>query len=227
MFPYCPGCEDHFDDRDYWDYWSGKFIIFESTAAAQTINGRDFLDETKDGNLYASITLSNEKPEVAITGNSTFANLETDLTNIYAYDDGDGLMNAECFEPVLDITTIMPTTAFLYGEVPVNQYGMPAKKVTRDGKIIYGENGGNNGDPNNGTTTGTHTPTIGGGNDMFITAIAGGINIAVAAPQNIYVVNATGHIIYSGYVTTDVNVMLPINGIYVVKGENEIQKIFF
>ena len=104
---------------------------------------------------------------------------------------------------------------------------MPAKKVTREGRIIYGESGNDNGDPNGGVTTGTHTPTIGGGNDMFITSIAGGINIAVAAPQMVCVVNATGHVLYHGYVTTNVNVLLPINGIYVVKGENEAQKIFF
>jgi hypothetical protein len=62
---------------------------------------------------------------------------------------------------------------------------------------------------------------------MFITGIAGGINIAVAAPQFVQVVNATGHIIYCGYVANNVDVLLPMNGIYVVKGENEAQKIFF
>ena len=93
--------------------------------------------------------------------------------------------------------------------------------VSRDGMITY------SGKPGDGTTTGTHTPTVGGGNDMFITAIAGGINVAVAAPQFVQVVNATGHIIYCGYVANNVDVILPMNGIYVVKGENEAQKIFF
>ena len=225
MFPYCPGCEFDFSERDYWDYWSGKFIIFESSAASQTINGSNFLDPANEENLYKAITLYGD--DVAVVGNSTFAMMETNAENVYQYKDEYPAMAMECFKPISGTTSISPTTAFLYGEVPVNQQGMPAKKVTREGRIIYGESGDNNGDPNNGTTTGSHTPTVGGDNDMFITAIDGGINIAVAAPQNIYVVNATGHIIYSGYVTTDVNVMLPINGIYVVKGENEIQKIFF
>ena len=121
---------------------------------------------------------------------------------------------------------ISPTTSFLYANVPTNIYGMPAKKVTREGKIIYGERD-ESGNPGDGTTTGTHTPTVGGGNEMFITAIAGGINIAVAAPQTVCVVNATGHVLYNGYVTNNVNVHLSVNGIYVVKGENEVQKIFF
>ena len=227
MFPYCPGCEMDFSERTYWDYWSGKFIIFEGVAKAQEINGSNFLDETKTDNLYSSITLSDEVPEVAVIGNSTFAMLETSAKNIYVYDDNYPAMAIECFTPLQAETTIPPTTAFLYGEVPTNKQGMPAKKVTREGRIIYGESGNNNGDPNNGTTTGSHTPTVGGDNDMFITAIDGGINIAVAAPQNIYVVNATGHILYNGYVTTNTNVLLPMNGIYVVKGQNEVQKIFF
>ena len=227
MFPYCPGCEDRLQDREYWDYWSGKFIIFESTPAPQTIKGRDFLNETKQNNIFTTEFAPNE---VALIGNSTFARLKTDIPNVYIYSDGEGYMNVEGFktkESEFDIVTVNPTTAFLYGYVPANQSGMPAKKVTREGRIIYGESGNNNGDPNNGTTTGSHTPTVGGDNDMFITAIDGGINIAVAAPQNICVVNATGHILYNGYVTTNTNVLLPMNGIYVVKGQNEVQKIFF
>ena len=231
MFPYCPGCEDNFDERDYWDYWSGKFLIFESTDAPQTINGRDFLNETKESNIF---TLSPDENQVIVTGNSTFARLETDREDIHVYEDGSdglggGIYNSEYFsmkEDPTDIVSIQPTTAFLYGNVPVNQYGMPAKKVTREGKIIYGERD-ESGNPGDGTTTGTHTPTVGGGNDMFITGIAGGINIAVAAPQMVCVVNATGHIIYSGYVADNMDVLLPMNGIYVVKGENEAQKIFF
>ena len=230
MFPYCPGCEDRLSKRDYWDYWSGKFIIFESTAAPQTINGRDFFDETKQNHMFASLDIDDlyEAKQVAIIGNSTFGRLETDDVNIYAYNDGDGYLNSESFLPIdeaLEMATIQPTTAFLYGYVPTNQQGMPAKKVTREGRIIYGESE-NNGDPNNGTTTGSNTPTIGGGNSLFITSIDGGINIAVAAPQMVQVVSATGNILYNGYVTDNVNVLLPINGIYVIKGETEVQKIF-
>jgi hypothetical protein len=92
--------------------------------------------------------------------------------------------------------------------------------VRRDGTIEYGNNGDN-------TTTGNRIPTVGGGNDMFITAIDGGINIAVAAPQNVRVLTATGAIIFNGYITTAADVNLPTQGIYVISGENEVQKIFY
>lgn len=231
MFPYCPGCDAMLEDRTSWDYWSGKFLIFESTSKPQTINGRDFLNENIEGNVFSQTYGDNQ---VIVSGNSTFAKLETTRENIHVYDDGidsegKGAYNNESFvmkENRYDLATIQPTTAFLYGYVPANQFSMPAKRVTRDGRIIYGESGDNN-DPNNGTTTGSHTPTIGGGNSLFVTGIAGGINIAVAQPQFVQVISATGVVLYNGYVTDNVNVPLPINGIYVVKGENEAQKIFF
>jgi hypothetical protein len=219
------------EDRTSWDYWSGKFLIFESTSKPQTINGRDFLNENIEGNVFSQTYDANQ---VIVSGNSTFAKLETTRENIHVYDDGidsegKGAYNNESFvmkENRFDLATIQPTTAFLYGYVPANQSGMPAKRVTREGRIIY-EESGNNGDPNNGTTTGSHTPTIGGGNSLFITAIDGGINIAVAAPQHLRVVSATGVMLYNDYVTDNVDVQLPVNGIYVVQGENEAQKIFY
>ena len=219
LFPYCTNCEDFLSDRDYWDYWSGKFLIFESVDAPQTINGRDFLNDS----IFAAIP---SPDTVIVKGNSTFARLETNRENVYVYDVGlNGALNQEGFIPkeeASDLLTIQPTTAFLYGYVSANEQGMPARRITRDGRIIYG--GDNNGNQNG---TSGHIPTVGGGNDLFITSIAGGINVAVAAPQNVRVLSSTGAVICSGYVTTAVDIKLPTNGIYIVSGENEVQKILF
>jgi hypothetical protein len=241
LFPYCTGCwntEGEGDEltvleREYWDYWSGKILIFESTDGKvngeHTIQGSNFVAESKVEEqpwIFDNVTLSTEN--AVVTGNSTFAQMQTNgavVDCIWTYYPNPG---SENFYPLKSnrSATISPTTSFLYANVPDNQFGMPAKRVTRDGRIIYGESGDNN-DPNNGTTTGSHTPTIGGGNSLFVTGIAGGINIAVAQPQFVQVISATGVVLYNGYVTDNVNVPLPINGIYVVKGENEAQKIFF
>ena len=99
--------------------------------------------------------------------------------------------------------------------------GMPARGIGRDGTIRYGDNNGNQ----NGTSG--HIPTVGGGNDLFVTSITGGINVAVAAPQNVRVLSSTGAVIYSGYIQTAVDIKLPTNGIYIVSGENEVQKILY
>jgi hypothetical protein len=228
MFPYCPGCDNDLDTREYWDYWSGKFIIFESTNSPQTIDGHDYLDKTKPNNVFSNSPSDVDK-NVIVTGNSTFAYTAPIYEDVYVYVP---LYKDEYFEHISsdDVVdkTIYPTTAFLYGNVPVDPIsGMPAKKVTREGKIIYGAHGGDGGNGEGGVTTGGHVPTVGGGSQLFITAIDGGINIAVAVPQHLRVVTATGVMLFNGYVTDNVDVQLPVNGIYVVQGEQEAQKIFY
>jgi hypothetical protein len=219
MFPYCPNCEEDLDSRTDWDYWSGKFLIFESTAGAQVINGRDFLNDTIAGHIF---TQAPGETEVVVTGNSTFARLETNRENLYVYESGYPMMNSEIFLPPLEGAIVQPTTAFLYGYVPTKN-GMPAKAIARTGQIIYD----NSNDSGDGTTTGGNIPTVGGGNDLYITSTATGINVAVAQPQQVRVMSATGAIIYSGMVQTAVDVLLPTTGVYVVAGENEVHKILY
>ena len=120
--------------------------------------------------------------------------------------------------------TILPTSAFLLATLPTPKQ---IQGVTRDGKIMY-RNNGNGGNGDGGVTTGGgNVPTVGGGNDLFITAISGGINVAVAAPQHVRVISSTGIVLFNGMVQSSVNVFLPLNGIYVVSGENEVQKILY
>ena len=215
MFPYCTGCELEFSERDYWDYWSGKFLIFEGVDKPQTINGSDFLDESAENTVFVSPENENE---VVVTGNSTFAYLTTDKSNVYRYVDGYPSMAMEQFKPVTTETTINPTTAFLYGNVPTRN-GMPAKAISRSGQIIYDKENTPTGNQ------GGNIPTVGGGNDLFITSTIAGINIAVAEPQHVRVMSATGALLFNGMVQTSVDVALPTNGVYVITGENEVHKI--
>ena len=218
LFPYCVGCESSLNNRTYWDYWSGKFLIFESTPTAQTINGSDFLNESKLNSVYSEVPADDE---VVVTGNSTFSYLNPEDKDIYMYQSDAPRLNNEYFESVEFVTgdkTIYPTTAFLYGNVPTNQNGMPARSIRRTGEIIYD-------DDNNGTSG--HIPTVGGGNDLFITTIEEGINVAVATPQHVRVLSSTGAVIYSGMIQTALDIPLPCVGVYVVSGENEVQKVLY
>jgi hypothetical protein len=226
LFPYCWGCdEEPYDmERGYWDYWTGKFLIFESTTASaeqpHVIAGRN--------QAIAEFNASPSSGNAKLMGNISFAKFEEyGDDNLFYYQSS--RESGGQFWPVYNVeeqefATIYPTNTLLSTDLNTS---LKVIGIRRDGRIIFEENGDNNGNPDDGVTTGTHVPTIGGGNDMFITTIDGGINIAVAIPQNVYVVNATGHVLYNGYVTTNVNVLLPINSIYVVKGENGAQKIFF
>jgi hypothetical protein len=237
QFPYCTGGWDESNERDFWDYWTGKFLIFESTDGGtdgHIIKGSSFVGSKYNGEMfdydYNKSFLSDYDYEAGeqalLLGNQTFAMMGAKQANLWTYEAGE---NAEGFNPSTDkngntiLSEIKPTGSFLIANVQLPEQAISVKSISRNGSVTY--NYGSN--PGDGTTTGTHTPTVGGGNDMFITGIAGGINIAVAAPQMVCVVNATGHIIYSGYVADNMDVLLPMNGIYVVKGENEAQKIFF
>ena len=242
LFPYCTGCFDENAERNFWDYWSGKFLIFESVDysnqdKAHIIEGSDYLkddwtEEELDMLKPEGVFVSDipEAGNAKVTGNSTFTFMETSRDDIYVYSPDpteESFKVNTIFDPntqqyVPQLTTILPTTAFLWANIPPKE-NMPARGVMRSGEIIYDKpDDGGNGNQNG---TSGHIPTVGGGNDMFITAIEGGINIAVAAPQMVKVMSSTGAVLFAGYVTTATDVQLPTHGIYIVSGENEVQKI--
>jgi len=259
LFPYCTGCFDedseHDDGRDFWDYWTGKFLIFESTDGANNkdangevvghiINGSAFVgakatyrEETEDNGRVRPIVenwnqntddgliaelaqyVATQGSQAILSGNSTFAKMSTLDQHVLAYKETlaeEGFTSKSKNDKRLEIE---PTVSFLYTGVDIPQ-GSSIKSITRTGEIIYDTSG-------NGTTTGGNMPTVGGGNDLFITSIAGGINIAVAAPQYVRVLSSTGALLFSGMVQTSVDVTLPANGVYVIAGENEVQKILY
>ena len=229
LFPYCTGCWDEGGEatREYWDYWSGKLIIFESTQASKdhphVLRGSNYVAATRPAKgdwVFANDEVLDEYPEVVVTGNSSLAHMTTNRTDVFIYTPSP---NKETFYPFSEDDeeqVIYPSTAFLYGYVPTNAQGMPAKGIKRTGEIIY--------DKENTPTDlnqGGNIPTVGGGNDLFITARVAGVNIAVAEPQQVRVMSATGAIIFSGMVQTAVDVALPTTGVYVITGENEVHKI--
>jgi hypothetical protein len=229
LFPYCVGCDDDLESREYWDYWSGKLIIFESTQASKDdpheIRGSNFVAPTKPAEgawVFQSEEVVEDPSEVVVTGNSTFAHMITERTDVFVYSSD---VNEETFKPMQnDNEIILPTTAFLYGNIPANVEGMPARGVKRTGEIIYDDpnNGGNGNTSNLG-----NIPTINGGSDIFVTEVVNGINIAVATPQYVRVLSSSGAMLYSGMVESAVDVNLPNNGIYVVAGENTSLKIMY
>ena len=256
LFPYCTGCWEYGNlnptiplARTFWDYWSGKFLIFESvdygvkadgnaaesdenntTKKVHTIEGSDFLKEIwtseelelKPNGIFVPPYLL-AKGKATLTGNSTFAFLESENEYIYPF------YNDPANEAFLanDESVIYPTGSFLIADLPENKNNMPARGVMRSGEIIYDQPDDDNNGNQNGTSGGGHMPTVGGGNDLFIMAIEGGINIAVAEPQMVKVLSSTGAVLFAGYITTATDVQLPTHGIYIVSGENEVQKVLY
>jgi hypothetical protein len=256
LFPYCTGCweyeDEEFIERDFWDYWTGKFLIFESTTGPHTLHGSSFVgakasytlptpdpdensqeiggivpmnvtweyDDSKG--ILGEFSGKNTGTDAIVSGNPTFAMMGTKNTNVWGYRENIGEEGyARSYKSGNNPYTLVPTQSFLYINVAsVETLSAPVASVLRDGTILYDNSG-------DGNTTGTHMPTVGGGNELFITAINGGINVAVAAPQHVRVLSATGATIYSGMVQTAVDVNLPTDGIYIVSGEREVQKILY
>ena len=244
LFPYCLGCDIELDEnnqivvdedgfpilneRNYWDYWSGKFLIFESTKASEkkphVIKGSNYVEKEKvEGYDWIFDAHPTDVNQAVLTGNSSFAMLDLNgsakVTSVYSYEAN---RQTENFYPIQSdgegiYPVITPTASILLNGNPTR-----AKMITREGRIVY--------DKENTPTDvnqGGNIPTVGGGNDLFITSTAEGINIAVAEAQYVRVMSATGAVLYNGMVQTAVDVALPSNGVYVIAGENEVHKILF
>ena len=199
---------------------SGNLVEKKESLVNDYSSSAKYSLKIKEGEwIFDNEEVSDAFGEVVVTGNSTLAQMHISRSDVFVYYP---TVNDEAFLPMEedDEQTIFPTAAFLYGYVPKNNEGMPARRVKRTGEIVY--------DKENTPTDvnpGGNIPTVGGGNDLFITSTVEGINIAVAQPQQVRVMSATGAIIYSGMVQTAVDVALPATGVYVITGENEVHKI--
>ena len=236
LFPYCVGCENEDEEREYWDYWTGKFIIFESTQASKDaphiVRGSNYVgaEQPEKGEwVFPTEEVTSSSTEAIVTGNSTFAHMTTERSDVFVYDPEYSIETKEgkikireTFLPLEGEEYILPTTAFLLANPPVNATGARALSISRMGRIKYGSSGNNDDTP-----TGGHVPTIADGSDIFVMGTATGINIAVSEPQYVGVFSATGQLIYSGWVDTSVDVNLVVDGVYVVVGENESMKVIY
>ena len=215
LLPFCTKCGESLDDRDYWDYWSGKFLIFESTDGPHIVDGTAAINEVIDADPTIYAPNSND---AKLTGNHTFNAVNTAKTYIWNYN---GDLQHSTFKYNRYGADVNPTESFLVANIP-SRNGMPARGVTTSGKVIYDTNGSENNTP-----TDVQRPGVSEGHTLYITETANGINIAVAAPQHVRVLSSTGAVLYNGMVQTAVDVVLPVAGVYVVAGENEVQKILF
>ena len=229
LFPYCTGCGESLAGRDYWDYWSGKYIVFESTEAPEgghIIDGSNVMSDIDDLDPYDYEAFGLNNGEAIIKGNTTFASIPTINDMLYTFTPA---MKGSTFLPIefgydegADErlpANILPTESFMLLNY-VAPAGMYIKGVRHSGEIIYGNR-------DNTTTGNGNMPTISGSSDMLITATSTGINIAVATPQFVRVVTSNGALIYSGMILDNIDVPISTNGIYIVAGENTTQKFMW
>ena len=123
-FMYCPTCDDDYHNNRY-DYWTGKFILFEGTGG-QTINGTD------------NAGLQTADPSKAVmTGNSSLGMI--DASNVYRFNP-----ESDMYEKASGSVELSPIESVML--LPA---GRRAAAVRRSGQIIYSDND----DTGNGDTT--------------------------------------------------------------------------
>lgn len=213
QFPFCPKCEGYdehgeLNPRTFWDYWTGKFIIFEGFGP-QTIAGTSAHTEMQTfANAYATENVGQ------LVGNPVFAEYEvtpTDKTyfcdsyNDLQHDGEDNIMKAG--------------DVFMLAKLPdVSVQGLKRRVNFETGEITYEEDKSGNQD------SATGTPTISGNRQMMVYTIDGGVGVIPVTAQQVSIYNAAGQLITSQYLTEEMQISLPA-GIYLISGEKEQAKV--
>ena len=188
---------------DGWDYWSGKYIIFEGLGQ-QTIEGSNYHETIR--------SYTTQTGKAVVRGNSTFASM--DVTNAYFLEGGQKFIYA-----ANPSDKIYPASGYVMANA-TKPSPMPQRIKTVDmmsGEVTYEEGEGSE----NGATG---TPTIAGNNKMLVYNINGGVGIVPVVAQQVSIYNAAGQVVTSEYLAGETQLSLPA-GIYLVCGEHEQYKV--
>lgn len=206
------------DPSTTWDYWTGKYLLIESTAGPHTINGSNFVTDS----------LANAEVQsgaATLFGNATFAEIQATLpekdgvtTTMWALEKESATEEGErdTHEMVQQTTaTMAPTTGVLLANFKAPK-GLIAKSINfTTGEITYEKLD----DPNTGDIE-TGIPTILGDATLIVEPTAEGLTITPLQEQHVMLFDAEGKMIFSKYMSEEENVSLP-TGVYVVRGEYE------
>ena len=194
QFPYCSGCDDP-ATRDYYDYWTGKFILFEGYGP-QTLRGT---------NAHSSLTAAYNTPNMgSLRGNLTLADVTANNSNTYRQ--ADGRNNFEASKG-----TVMPGGVFMLANGAARA-GKIALVDVFSGDVTYSDEEGATGLQ---TLARDHTLLVGTTEHQLI--------ITALRPQQVAVYSASGQLIAQQYLDGELRLYLP-QGMYLVRGEKDEAK---
>lgn len=182
------------DPDQTWDYWTGKYILVESTSTPDrphTISGK-----ANAVNQIENLTLN---PETAVLqGNPSFAEIAPSTSHaIWALEQREtslspaqGALISNFTEPVglRAIGVHYETGCVIYDSIPQEE---PEQEIP------------------------TSIPTIMDGLSLVVETIDGGLRITPAQPQQVLLYNAAGQLILNQYLTSTKEVLLPA-GVYII-----------
>ncbi len=214
QFPFCPNCDydpesEAMIERTYWDYWTGKFILFEGYGP-QTIPGRNVAKMIAE----EEYTTSNSGQ---LRGNPIFAEYQVNWND----DSAEGYLPNALFVDSYDNLFYPGETHFEEGLLKAggvymvaniaSPSGMPRRIASvnpQSGEITYRDE------------TTTSLPTIGGNKHMMVYNIEGGVGIVPVVAQQVSIYNTAGQLVTSEYLTDEVHISLP-TGIYLIAGAKD------
>lgn len=196
QFPWCPMCND-LADREYYDYWSNKMILFHGNGP-QTVSG------AKDHSSILATTPA--EGSATLTGNYTFADMTLPEKKGYVHD-----MTDDYFELNGSAYTVKPTEGFLLYNSGSSK--MPAR-ISRSGQMEYDEN------------VEAGLPTIGERSTIMLFGAMDGFEVLSLGEQLVTVYNLQGNIVFQKYMAAGEQIYVHTgSGIFIVRGENESIKI--
>lgn len=212
QFPFCPKCEGYdehgeLNPRTFWDYWTGKFIIFEGFGP-QTIAGTSAHTEMQTfANAYATENVGQ------LVGNPVFAEYEVTPTDKTYFCDSYNNLQHDGEDNIMKAGDV-----FMLAKLPdVSVQGLKRRVNFETGEITYEEDKSGNQD------SATGTPTISGNRQMMVYTIDGGVGVIPVIAQQVSIYNAAGQLITSQYLTEETHIPLS-TGIYLICGANERAK---
>ena len=189
-FPFNSLNGEHDPDQT-WDYWTGKYILVESTTGPHVISGKD--------NAEKQITnLSLSSGTAVLQGNASFAEITPSTSHtIWALEQKEtslspaqGALISNFTEPVglRAIGVHYETGRVIYDSIPQEE---PEQEIP------------------------TSIPTLMDGLSLVVETIDGGLRITPAQPQQVLLYNAAGQLILNQYLTSTKEVLLPA-GVYII-----------
>ena len=212
QFPFCPKCEGYdehgeLNPRTFWDYWTGKFIIFEGFGP-QTIAGTSAHTEMQ---TFASGYDTGNVGQ--LVGNPVFAEFEVTPTDKTYFCDSYNNLQHDGEDNIMKAGDV-----FMLAKLPdVSVQGLKRRVNFETGEITYEEDKSGNQD------SATGTPTISGNRQMMVYTIDGGVGIIPVTAQQVSIYNAAGQLITAQYLTEETHIPLS-TGIYLICGANERAK---
>ena len=179
--------------NETWDYWTGKYILVESTPGPHTISGKN-----KAVNQIENLDLSSETGTAVLQGNASFAEITPSTSYaIWALEQREtslspaqGALISNFKEPegLRAIGVHYETGRVIYDSIPQEE---PEQEIP------------------------TSIPTIMDGLSLVVETIDGGLRITPAQPQQVLLYNAAGQLILNQYLTSTKEVLLPA-GVYII-----------